>query len=61
MWTGLDLFLLISGLMCSVIAVYTIVESCLGIMRDRHIKALSREFAREAHARREKRRSPKDY
>ena len=55
MWTGVDLFLLVSGIVCSMVAVYTIAESYRGAAHDRRIKALGRRFARERDERERRR------
>ena len=51
MWSGMDLFLCVSGIVCTFIAVYTIGESYKDAAHDRHIKDLGREFAKERDAR----------
>ena len=51
MWSGVDLFLCISGIVCTFFAVHTIKKSYEGVSHDRHIKDLGREFAKERDAR----------
>ena len=51
MWSGMDLFVCISGIVCTFVAVHTIKKSYEGAAHDRHIKDLGREFAKERDAR----------
>jgi len=51
MWNWFDLFLCVSGIVCTFVAVYTIKESYENAAHDRRIKDLGRAPAKERDAR----------